>query len=497
MAKETSSIIFKKLVDSPVGIISEFITNKISSKFGYEPLNKYFHEIQTGKTPPMSNPKYYDANDIEWVKPSDIGFEKYITASNWISNKTEVDNKATIYKPNTVLIVCIGGGIGRLGIVNKKSSSNQQITGILFDENVLAEYVYYYFLPRYKVFEKEASKSTLPIINQKGLGSLDFVCPELSAQKEIVRYLDYCKECLDNEEYPLKTDFELYKDVFDFANRVFKTFYTQKTLLSECQLQLTHIENLTQAILQEAVQGKLAPQDPNDEPATELLKRIKEEKKKVDNSKKQKPLPPIKPEEIPFEIPDSWVWCRLGEIGKTQTGTTPPTANKKYFGKDIPFVKPADISISGINYYNEGLTLAGLEKGVFVEKDSLLMVCIGGSIGKSNYTNRNISCNQQINTIKGYCDISGQFLQYFLQSTYFQKAVWSKSSGGTTPIINKSKWESILIPLPPLPEQKRIVAEIEKQLAKTEQLKKYITSNQEATEQLLKALLHEAFEGGK
>jgi type I restriction enzyme S subunit len=185
----------------------------------------------------------------------------------------------------------------------------------------------------------------------------------------------------------------------------------------------------------------------------------------------------------------------LIDVGTTQTGTTPPTANKEYFGKDIPFIKPADISLSGIDYENEGLTLAGLEKGVLIKEDSLMMVCIGGSTGKSNFTNRDVSCNQQINAIKGLCEVSGQFLQYFLQSPYFQKAIWAKSSGGTTPIVNKSKWESIHIPLPPLSEQKRIVAEIEKQLEKTQQLKAHIISNRQATEQLLKALLQGAFEG--
>lgn len=269
-------------------------------------------------------------------------------------------------------------------------------------------------------------------------------------------------------------------------------------LFDEYTYQLTQLENLNQAILQEAVQGKLVAQDPKDEPASELLKRIKAEKAALRQAqgkgKKEKPLPPIKPEEFPFEIPENWVWCRLIDVGTTQTGTTPPTANKEFFGKDIPFIKPADISLSGINYENEGLTLAGLEKGVLIKENSLMMVCIGGSTGKSNYTNRDVSCNQQINAIKGLCGVSGQFLQYFLQSPYFQKAIWAKSSGGTTPIVNKSKWESIPIPLPPLSEQKRIVAEIEKQFAKTKQLKEHIISNQQATEQLLKALLHQAFE---
>ena len=264
------------------------------------------------------------------------------------------------------------------------------------------------------------------------------------------------------------------------------------SLENELTYQHIHLDNLNQAILQEAVQGKLVQQDPKDEPASELLKRIKAEKAK--SGKKEKTLPPIKPEEIPFEIPENWVWCRLIDVGTTQTGTTPPTVNKEFFGNNIPFIKPADISLSGIDYANEGLTLSGLEKGVLIKADSLMMVCIGGSTGKSNYTNRDVSCNQQINAIKGLCGVSGQFLQYFLQSPYFQKAIWAKSSGGTTPIVNKSKWESIPIPLPPLSEQKRIVAEISTQFAKTKQLKEHIIANQQATEQLLKALLHQAFE---
>lgn len=279
------------------------------------------------------------------------------------------------------------------------------------------------------------------------------------------------------------------KFIQDFKKKEEKIYKLKKNFSH----QLSLLENLNQAILQEAVQGKLVPQNPNDEPASELLKRIKAEKAK--SGKKEKPLPPIKLEEIPFEIPESWIWCRLIDVGTTQTGTTPPTANKEYFGKDIPFIKPADISLSGIDYENEGLTLAGLEKGVLIKEDSLMMVCIGGSTGKSNFTNRDVSCNQQINAIKGLCEVSGQFLQYFLQSPYFQKAIWAKSSGGTTPIVNKSKWESIHIPLPPLSEQKRIVAEIEKQLEKTQELKAHIISNRQATEQLLKALLQGAFEG--
>ena len=96
--------------------------------------------------------------------------------------------------------------------------------------------------------------------------------------------------------------------------------------------QLTQLENLNQAILQEAVQGKLVGQDPADDPATKLLKRIKTEK--TASGKKEKPLAPIKEEEIPFAIPKSWVWCRLGEIcSKIGSGSTPKGSNYTKYSK--------------------------------------------------------------------------------------------------------------------------------------------------------------------
>jgi|GEM_PF-483754 len=496
MSKDTSSTIFKKLVNSPVGIIAEFIANKLASEYGYEPLKNYFLEIQTGKTPPMSNPEYYSSNDIEWIKPSDIGFEKYITASDWISNKAVKENKATIYKPNTVLIICIGGGIGRLGIVDKICSSNQQITGILFKNEVLAEFVYYFFLSRYKIFEENSSKSTLPIINQKGLGNLDFTCPNISMQKEVVRFLEYCKECLDEFSYPTNSSFELSSEVLEFSKKAFKAFYTQRSLLSEYENQLTQLENLNQAILQEAVQGKLVKQNPKDEPASELLKRIKAEKAKTD--KKEKPLPPIKPEEIPFDIPENWVWCRLGEIcSKIGSGSTPKGSN--YSKNGFPFFRSQNIYNDGLVYDDIKFVSDEVQKqmsGTVVKANDILLNITGGSMGRcalvpEDFDEGNVS--QHVCIIRPL-QVDRNYFNKIVLSSYFQKFIFSSTTGAGREGLPKYNLERFVIPLPSLSEQKRIVAEIETQLAKIKQLKEHIISNQQATEQLLKALLHQAFE---
>ena len=286
---------------------------------------------------------------------------------------------------------------------------------------------------------------------------------------------------------------------------ILETLNTQQIIGRKLETQLTHqqtlLKKLRQQILQDAIEGKLTADwrqhNPNVEPASELLERIQAEKAQLIQDKKikkQKPLPPISEEEKPFDLPKGWVWCRLGDIGFTQTGTTPPTQDKSNFGEDIPFIKPADIKTSwSIDYENEKLSNKGIKLGRLIEAGSVMMVCIGGSIGKSGICSIDVSCNQQINSITPLGNINSWYIQYLLQSPYFQNIVWSRASGGTTPIVNKTKWETISFPFPPLPEQKAIVAKVEKLLALCDQLESQTTQNQTHAEQLMQAVLKEAF----
>lgn len=153
----------------------------------------------------------------------------------------------------------------------------------------------------------------------------------------------------------------------------------------------------------------------------------------------------------------------------------------------MPFIKPADISEDGVNYENEGLSRKGLEQGRLIEKNSILMVCIGGSIGKANVINRDCSCNQQINTISLYGEVSHLLIYYFLRSPYFQDEVVSRAPKATLPILIKGKWEQIPIPLPPLNEQKRIVARVEQLMAICNDLEAKLVAGQDKSGKLLEA----------
>lgn len=244
--------------------------------------------------------------------------------------------------------------------------------------------------------------------------------------------------------------------------------------------QLTLLENLNQAILQEAVQGKLVPQDPKDEPASELLKRIKAEKATLRQAqgkgKKEKPLPPIKPEEIPFDIPENWVWCRLGEIISISSGDGLTSYQMDKSG-NIPVYGG-----NGINGYHSKFN---------IDSKRIVIGRVGAYCGAVHITeDKGWVTDNAFIVSYSVENIDFNWLAFFLKALDLNKLSYK----GNQPVISGARVYPLVVPLPPLSEQKRIVAEIEKQFALTKQLKEHIIANQQATEQLLKALLHQAFE---
>lgn len=256
-----------------------------------------------------------------------------------------------------------------------------------------------------------------------------------------------------------------------------KEIFSQIDLIENNQSEYNSlVESLKKAILQSAIQGTLVEQCEEDEPASVLLEKIRDEKKaqlgkkyidsyifKGDDNRYYEHIGSKTmdiTQDIPFKLPSNWQWSKLKYIAFTQTGSTPPTEDEENFGDFIPFIKPGDIIDSKINYHNEGLSNKGLLNGRLIKKHSILMVCIGGSLGKCAILDRDVSCNQQINTATTNGSILPLYIFYVLNSDYFQSTAIEKATGNATPILNKSSWENIFIPVPPLAEQERIVSKI-------------------------------------
>ena len=200
-------------------------------------------------------------------------------------------------------------------------------------------------------------------------------------------------------------------------------------------------------VLNYAIAGKLTHQNPNDEPAEALLKRIGKTTTTATDT--------------PYEkLPKGWVWCRLGDIGEIITGNTPSKGEESFYGNDFPFFKPNDLDVGKIRTSLDSLSVLGYKQAKKAPKDSILVTCIG-SIGKTGITQVEGAFNQQINAIIPFKCISNYFVYYLMLSKEMQEQLNSKASATTIAILNKSKFENLTIPLPPLAEQYRIVQKIE------------------------------------
>ncbi|MGY6260706.1 restriction endonuclease subunit S [Faecalibacterium duncaniae] len=241
-------------------------------------------------------------------------------------------------------------------------------------------------------------------------------------------------------------------------------------------------QQLKNSILQMAVQGKLVPQDPNDEPASVLLERIRVEKEQLikegkikkeknpsvifrgaDNlpyEKVGKNEPVCIADEVPFDIPESWEWVRLGNIGDWGSGATPNRTTPEYYNGNIPWLKTGDLNDNYITDIPETITELALAKtSVRLNPiGSVLIAMYGATIGKLGILKIPATTNQACCACVPFTDIYNEFLFYFLMS---QKVAFVKrGEGGAQPNISKEKIVSTLMPLPPVAEQKRIVEKL-------------------------------------
>ena len=268
-------------------------------------------------------------------------------------------------------------------------------------------------------------------------------------------------------------------------------------------------QQLKNAILQEAIEGRLVPQDPNDEPASVLLERIRKEKehlvKEGKLKKKDLEVKPISEDEIPFEIPESWEWCRLGDI--TEIKSSKRVFEKDYVATGIPFFRSKEIGdLSRGEHIHTELYITKehynelKEKYGVPQKGDILLTSVG-SIGnfwicdgrEFYYKDGNVT------QICANDNIKSRYITLFLSSKLFSIQTNTSVSGTAYNALTIIKLKSLLFPLPPLTEQKRIVAKIEEVLPKVEKYGKVQDElnklNEELPERLKKSILQEAIEG--
>ena len=235
------------------------------------------------------------------------------------------------------------------------------------------------------------------------------------------------------------------------------------------------IKKLRKLILTLAMQGKLVAQDPNDSPASQLLKKIETEKKRLVKEgkiKAPKLLPEIKPEEVPYALPQGWEWARLGEIGVWKSGSTPSRTDSRYYGGNIPWVKSGEVKQGRITQTEESITELALEECSLSlnPKGSVLVAMYGANIGEVGILDTEATTNQAVCACNTYTSFDEKYLLNLIASLkpYFI----SQGAGAAQPNISREKIVVTLFPLPPLLEQHRIVAKIDQLMARCDELEK-------------------------
>lgn len=197
--------------------------------------------------------------------------------------------------------------------------------------------------------------------------------------------------------------------------------------------------------------------------------------------------------EQPYKVPANWCWTYVKYVSEVVTGGTPSKKHTEYYSGNFPFFKPADLDAERYVYdASEYLSEEGKKVSRIIPKYSTAVCCIG-SIGKSGYLEVEGTTNQQINS--AIPKFNSLYLYYFIKSEYFIEQLWRKASATTISIVNKSKMEDCVFPLPPLTEQQRIVERIESLFAKLDEAKEKLQNVLDGFETRKAAILHKAFTG--
>ena len=255
-------------------------------------------------------------------------------------------------------------------------------------------------------------------------------------------------------------------------------------------------QELKNSILQLAVQGKLVPQCKDDEPASELLKRIRAEKEKP--KKKDGRLPKITEDEIPFDIPENWEWIRLNDIASITSGGTPARTNSSFWNGNIPWVKIGDIKNKYISTTEEKISEQGLNSSsAKVFPKGTILYTIFATIGTVGILNIDAATNQAVAGVTFFGEYSRDYMYYVLIG--LKDILVSKGKGMAQMNINLTILKNTPIPIPPLAEQKRIVEKIEELMPLIEEYGKAEEQlsklNAEFPDKLRKSILQQAVQG--
>ncbi|MEQ5054800.1 restriction endonuclease subunit S [Klebsiella michiganensis] len=436
-------------------------------------------EIVGGGTPKSDNPQYWAKNGIKWLTPADLyGLKgKYISSGARDISPAGLSNSSARLMPKGSVLFSSRAPIGYVAIADAELSTNQGFKSCVPYIKDSAEYIYYFLLASAKKIDAEASGTTFKEVSGAIVSKILFPLPPLSEQLKIVSRANELMALCDQLEQHSLTNLDAHQQLVETllttltdsqnANELAENWARISEHFDTLFTTEASIDALKQTILQLAVMGKLVPQDPNDEPASELLKRIAQEKAQLVKDgkiKKQKPLPPISDEEKPFELPEGWEWCKFGLISEFingDRGSNYPNKNE-YVVHGIPWIntghieKDGTLTITDMNFITEK-KFNELRSGKIQSGD--LVYCLrGATFGKTAFVKpyEAGAIASSLMIIRPFVREMGEYIYNYLISPFGRSQIFRFDNGSAQPNLSANSVMLYAFACPPLQEQFRI-----------------------------------------
>lgn len=372
-----------------------------------------------------------------------------------------------------VFAMAASGSLGRTHYVNGKFIASDLCFILTPKKEYISKvnlrfYSFYFNTYREKIVKATATGTSKLAINRKSFSNYQIYLVDIERQNQLLHKLNKMKSISDG-------------------------------LLQTIQQQQKYAEMLRQSILQQAVEGKLCEQDPNDEPASVLLEKIKVEKERLiaeKKIKKQKPLPPISEEEKTFDLPKGWEWCRLGEL--VTSVTDGPHYSPEYHDKGIPFISGRNITLKGIDFSTAKFISPQLHEELSKRcrpETGDILYTKGGETGKAVVNDIDFEFNVWVHVavLKPSTFVYNKYLALALNSPHCYALSQKYTHGTGNRDLGLTRMIKITVPLPPANEQQRIVQRVTKLMGQCNLLERELSISKKYASQLMESVLQEAF----
>ncbi|HGS4682660.1 TPA: restriction endonuclease subunit S [Vibrio parahaemolyticus] len=471
-------------------------------------LNEY-GEWGSGSTPKRSNSGYYDGG-IPWFKSGELKAD-YISESEETITELALSETSVRYNNvGDVLVAMYGATIGKTAILSVRATTNQAVCACTPFTGLSNTYL----LTLLKAYKARligmGAGGAQPNISREKIINTVIALPSTAEQHRIVAKVDELMALCDQLEQQTEASIEAHQVLVTTLLDTLTNSADADELMQNWARISEHfdtlftteesIDQLKQTILQLAVMGKLVPQDPNDEPASELLKRIAEEKAqlvKEKKIKKQKALPPIAEDEKPFELPNGWEWCRLPDLGELARGKSkhrPRNDPKLYENGNIPLVQTGDVARANgtILTYTAKYNEFGLAQSQLWPKGTLC-ITIAANIADTATLGFD-ACFPD--SVVGYTpydkEIPTVYFDYFIKTAKENLERFAPSTAQKN--INLEILSNVLVPCPPKQQFPRIVEKVNLLLGICDELKERLKESQMSQLQLTDAIVEQAVE---